>query len=274
LRSVDGAIYQALLTDRREDVRAMMVALGRFLRRIMTTTEVRPPMRSLKAEPWLQACEFGMQPEVRIAAALASIWTAGVGSLADNLSRAHKHFAWAGLDLPARVISVLDRRLQTANAAEVNANPLGGACIIDPGDATLFIEGSVDDALIEDLLFAFLLLDWQGFNLPPHESVEVLPAYAVIKCLFLPGAIHWGGQLKCLVADGRILSLLAAGSIKDATAIAVNRLRVAGLRPLDVAYTGGFDPRRVAASLLIPVWQRKLLDAGIFRQPSSSTAYA
>ena len=273
LRTVDSRVYQVLLTNRREDVRGLMAAFGRLLRRIVTTTQIRAPMRALKAEPWLQACEFGSQPEVRIAAALASIWTAGVGPLADNLSRADRHFAWSGLDLPARLNSVLDRRLQVAHATDVDANPLRGACVIDPGDTTLFIEGSLDDELVEHLLFSFLTLDWQDFQTPPHASVEVLPCYATLKCLFLPGAILQGEDPKRLVADRRILSLLAAGSIKDATEIAVHRLRVAGLRPLNVSYADSVDPRRLSASLLIPVWQSKLLSAGIVHPQQSSTAY-
>jgi CRISPR-associated protein Csx17 len=171
-------------------------------------------------------------------------------------------------------MSVLDRRLQSANAAEAGTNPLGGSCTIDPGDATLFIEGSADDALLEDLLFAFLVLDWRDFKTPDHYSAEVLPAYAVVKCLFQPGEIRHGEEPKHLVADRRVLSLLAAGSVAAAAKVAVDRLRIAGLCPLDVTYSGGVDPRRLAASLLIPVWQGKLLACGIFHEQESSNAQA
>jgi CRISPR-associated protein Csx17 len=271
-RNVESAIYQALLTDKK-NLTDLMAALGRMLRRIATTTETRLPFRALEAGPWLEACRFGEQPEVRIAAAVASVYEREVGPLADSLSRTGKHFAWTGVDLPERLILVLDRRIQWANAAEVRANPLGGRCTIDPGDATLFIEGSVDDDLIEDLLFAFLILDWAGFKTPDYSSVEVMPTYAVLKCLFLPGEIQWGEESRRLVADRRVLSLLGAGKIREAAELAANRLRITGLRPLDVTYGGGVDPRRLAASLLIPVRQGKLLASGIFHEQESSTAY-
>lgn len=269
-QAVESASYRALVRDNHRTMQDLMAAFGRMLRRIATTTETRLPNRGLDAGRWLAACGFDTA-EVRIAAALASIYNRETGPLAINLSRASKQFAWTGLDLSARLASVLDRRVQTADAAEVGSNPLGGACEIDPGDATLFIEGSVDDELIENLLFAFLVLDWADFTSPKHSSAEVLPAFAVLKCLFLPGEINRGGERKRLVADRRVLSLLAAGSVEEAADIAVKRLRIAGLRPLNVSYTGGIDSRRLAASLMIPVWLRKLLASGIFHEEELST---
>jgi len=162
-----------------------------------------------------------------------------------------------------------------ADATEASANPLGGACPIHPGDATLFIERSVDDVLIEDLLFAFAILDWKDFGAPSCWSAEVLPTYAVLKHLFMPGEIKIGSEPKRLRADPRILSLLAAGNIADASEIAVQRLRVAGFRPLAVTYSGGIDAHRLAASLLIPVWPGRQLASSIFHdQEQSSESYA
>jgi CRISPR-associated protein Csx17 len=273
-RNVESAIYQALLASQ-QNLCDLMAAFGRMLRRIATTTDARVPNRALDAGAWLDACGFqGERPEVRIAAALASIYDREVGRLADNLSRASDHFVWAGVDLPARLTSVLERRLQLASAAQMGGNPLGGSCAIDPGDATRFIDGGLDDTLIEDLLFAFLVLDWQGFVTPEHGSVAVLPTYAVLKCLFLPGEIRREGEAKRLVADRRVLSLLTGGFTADAAKIAVDRLRIAGLRPLDVTYGQVADSRRLAASLLIPVRQAELLDCGIFHKQNSLNAYA
>jgi CRISPR-associated protein Csx17 len=271
-RGVQTAIYDALLTDRPDCIRELMAALGRLLRRIFTTAESRLPARVLKASPWLQACGFTdpKLAEVRIAAALASIWTPGVGSMADNLSRADKRFAWVGNSLSARMASVLDRRIQLATANEVRSNPLGGSCALDPGDATLFIESSVDDSLIEDLLFAFAVLDWQDFTAPQVPSAEVLPIYALLKALFLPGEIRAGKEPVLLHADPRILPALAAKDISRAADVAVARLRVARLRPLDVTYRGGVDSSRLAASLLIPVRPGKVLRAGILHPEEDS----
>jgi CRISPR-associated protein Csx17 len=206
---------------------------------------------------------------VRIAAALASVWSSNAGPITANLSHSDKHFAWAGNDLCGRLISVLGRRLQSGGADGIEGNPTGGACAIHPGDATLFIEGSVCDVLIEDLLFAFCAFNWKEFEAPSYRTAEVLPTYAVLKHLFLSRAINLRGEPRLLRADPRILPLLLRGDIGDAASIAVSRLRIAGLRPLELPYRGGLDARRLAASLLIPVWQGATLAAGIFRPEES-----
>ena len=266
-RGVEAAIFQVLLRGGKDRMRELMAALGRMTRRMMTASDSRPPGRGLKARDWLDACGFEVR-EVRIAAALASVYTRDVGTMADNLSRADIRFAWTGNDLPGRMISVLERRLQTANSSESETNPTGGACALHPGDVTWFVEGRVDDGLIEELLFAFVTLDWtefEGFGTAEARR-ETVPVYAVLKHLFLPGKIDRGPEATWLRADPRILSLLKAGNIEEAARMAVHRLRVAGFRPLDVAYKGGMDARRLAAGLLIPVWPGKALSAGIFHE--------
>jgi CRISPR-associated protein Csx17 len=157
-----------------------------------------------------------------------------------------------------------------ANAGELRGNPTGGTCALRPGDATLFIEGSVDDAVIEDLFFAFATFDWEGFKVPSYERpAEVVPAYAALKHLFLPGDITIGPEPVRLRADSRILPLLKAGDIESATNIAVHRLRIARLKPLNVSYRRGVDSCRLAAALLIPVWPGKALSSGIFHEHSN-----
>lgn len=265
-RGVESAIYHALLHGGRGRMREVMAAFGRMLRRVGTASEAPLPSRVLNAQRWLEACGFSEQTEVRIAAAIASVWAPDIGSMATHLSRAGSGFAWAGGGLADRLAAVLDRRLQMAAAAEMKSNPLGAACTIDAGDATLFIEGAVDDGLIEDLTFAFLTLDWRDLDIWPPIRAEVLPVYAALKLLFVAGEIKRGGESKRLVADRRILSMLATGSVESAAGLAVHRLRVAGLRPLDVTYSGGVDSRRLAAALLIPVRQQRLLATGIFHK--------
>lgn len=262
-RGVDAAMYDLLLRPSKERMRGMMAAFGRMVRRIAVTSECRLPARTLNAGPWLDACDFDVA-EVRIAAAIASIWSRDIGSITENLSRAGKKFAWVGGNLADRLIAVLSRRLQVAEAEDSDGNPLGGACAIHPGDVTLFLEGSLDDDLIEDLLFAFVALKWADFEPPPRpRSVEPVPVYQVLKHLFLAGGIEADGESVRLRADMRIVSLLSGGDIAEAARLAVHRLRVARLRPLDVAYAGGVDARRLAAALLIPVWKGKALSSGI-----------
>jgi CRISPR-associated protein Csx17 len=275
-RGVEAAVYQVLLKGGKDRVRELMAALGRMIRRIVTTSDSRLPSRGLNAADWLDACHFDMA-EVRIAGALASIFTRDVGSLGDNLSRSDKRFAWNGQDLPRRLVCVLERRLQLASSVESDNSPLGGAYTLHPGDATLFIEGSVDDTLIEDLLFAFATFDWKDFNTAKISVTtthcEVLPVYAVLKHLFMPGEISRGLETKRLRADPRVISLLKADNIQEAAAMAVRRLRIAGFRPLNVTYSGGMDAIRLAASLLVPVRAGNALGAGIFHKEEKDNEF-
>jgi CRISPR-associated protein Csx17 len=124
-RNVDSAIYQVLRTGGKKRMLELMTALGRMLRHLATTTQYRLLSRGLNARCWLAECDFVNVAEVRIAAAVASIYTRNVGSISDNLARSHKRFAWAGVDVPARMISVLDRRVQSTNAVDSTGNPTG-----------------------------------------------------------------------------------------------------------------------------------------------------
>jgi CRISPR-associated protein Csx17 len=273
-RQIDAAMMNVLAGKDGASPRDVMVALGRRLRRVGMTTEHRLPFQELSARPWLQACDFD-KAEVRIAAALASLFTRDVGSMADHLSRGDNRFAWEGTTLPARLLSVLQRRLQIGVAEETEVNPVRGRCEIHPGDATLFIERSVDDDLIEELTFAFVTLKWGEFERMEKgiAAAEVSPIHALLKVLFLPGKVEVNGEGKRLAGDARVLSLLRAGDIGAATQIAVHRLRVAGLRPLQLEYLGGVNAERLAGSLLIPVWVQDLLTAGILHAKEKQ-AYA
>ena len=113
---VDAAIYQILLKGGSGRIRELMAALGRMVRLAVTVSAIRLPFRSLGAATWTDACDFTV-PEVRIAASVASIYTWGIGSLSDNLSRVYGGFSWMGPDLAGRMVAVLEKRLQLANAA-------------------------------------------------------------------------------------------------------------------------------------------------------------
>jgi CRISPR-associated protein Csx17 len=269
-RSIDGAVYEVLL--RGGHVRAVLASLGRLLRRLAVCGRSLnlPAGIRLKASSWLSASEYDSIAEVRIAAALASIWDRQVGPIRGNLFTGSAGFAWSGRDLTDRLIGVLQRRLHAALAAESESNPLAGACRLYPGDATLFIETSVDDALIEDLLFAFTCLDWGAFKARYVRAAEVLPVYAALKLLFLPGEIDVHGEPKRLRADSRIVNLLASGrgaGVKEAAEQALRRLRAAGLQPINVEYYGGAEQgRRMAAALLIPVTTGRALWAPVLEK--------
>lgn len=273
LRPVQSAMFEALLRDNTERMRAVMVALGRLIRRLALTGGKLPRPR-LDANGWLEACGAAESPEVRIAAALASIWDKNAGSMLENLIRDSKEFAWFGRDVPDRLASVLDRRLRTAIAKEADGNPFRGRYELHPGDTNRFIEGLTDDALIEDLLFAFCCADWREFeSIGLRREDDALPLYAVLKLLFIGREIDVNGERKQIKADPALVSMLRAGNIADVAKRSITRLRVSGLVPLNVPYQGGIDPRRLAGALLIPVWHRPLVRSAAFRQKEKE-AYA
>lgn len=262
-RNVDVALYEALLRGGSERLRAVMVSIGRLLRWYGRTKEPLYVRGKLDAAQWIEACG-PEKTEVRIAAAIASISDRAAGSLRNNLFASSDQFAWSGRDLPHRMMSVIEKRLLALAAAESEAKPFRANFEIHPGDTTLFIEGSVDDDLIEDLVFAFTLLNWSSrVNPATPECKEVLPAYAALKHLFLPGPVEANGEKVRLAPDRRILSLLRAGNTKDAVGIALHRLRVARLRPVKMECEGGLDATRLGASLLIPTYSGKILARAI-----------
>lgn len=262
-RRVDAAIYDALLRGGSDRLRTVMLSFGRVLRFLAQREGMvwLPP--ELDAAQWIADC--GETREVRMAAALASIYDRDSGGIRENLF-AGARCAWTGRNLADRMVSVLEKRLRTAVANESEHNPLRGACQVDPGDVTLFVEGSVDDSVIEDLLFAFTCLNWKGYSGGPEgEHAEVLPVFAMLKHLFLASPVEVNGESKLLRADARIPALLRARHLSDAADLAVHRLRVAGLNPLEVEYRGGVDPLRLAASLLVPVRTGAKFSAAVLR---------
>jgi CRISPR-associated protein Csx17 len=72
--------------------------------------------------------------------------------------------------------------------------------------------------------------------------------------LYLPDAVVVNGAAKRISADPRITAILRAGDVQRAVQIAVDKLRIAGLRPIHGAYYGGMDARRLGAALLIPTY--------------------
>ena len=251
-RRVDEAMYDLLLRGGAAALQDLAAALGRLHRWILINGKpVRLP--SDLSPHWVDRLQDA--PEARIAAALAGMWDRDVGAIRENLDRNSNRFAWVGRDLADRMISVLERRVLTADAAGSRRNPFGSPCEAPVTDAARFLEGSVDDGLLEDLLFAFLLVDRRR-KTEPHEAendVEVWPVYALLKHLFLPHGVASPEGVVQLRPDLTVLSLLKAGRVGPAAEVAVRRLRIAGLCPIEVDYEGGVDGRRLAAALLIPV---------------------
>jgi CRISPR-associated protein Csx17 len=254
MRPVEAAIYQLLLhggAGRSVRMRAVVAAFGRLLREFGLRKQL--PFSDLSASEWLSDCGPQGCIELRLAAALGSVFDREAGSIRENLSRENRRFAWQGGSLESRLISVLTVRMRGDSHA---VNPLGGRYSVHAGDVTRFIEGEIDYALLEDLLFAFASFRWDDFKPPkPEREAEPLPVYCLLKHLFLPSALERDGEEKAVKGDPRVIEHLQAGRVEEAATFTSDRLRALRFRPVEVSYSNGgeVDAQRLCAALMIPV---------------------
>lgn len=255
-RQVDEAMYNVLLRGGGDALGDLAASVGRLYRRILLTgNEVRIGARlSLKWVTTLSSTTGAT--EARIAAALAGMWDRDAPPMLEHLNRASSNFSWTGVTVAERMARTLERRVMLSEQRGMSRNPLGSSYRAGIGDATLFLEGSVDDERIEDLLFAFTLIDWRKGgpgDTKGREDVGVWPVYALLKHLFLSEQIETGDGEKYLMADLGVLAALTADDVAAAARAASRRLQNAGLLRAEMSETGGFDGMRLAAALLIPV---------------------
>lgn len=223
---------------------------------------------------WVDAC--GDAPEVRIAAAVASIdSTGGAGPVRCYLAQvdpsdagrwapASRSVAWVGPDLATRLGNVLRRRVIDVRAKGSNTrdevrNPTFGRRPASGEDIALLLVGdALDERVIEELIFGFT---WVSHDAKPtrNPTVDAPPlsrAYALLKLLFLPRGIPVDDDLIAVLPDASIVPLLLAGRIGDAVDVARRQLVAKGLRPRHVVDPGTLDAaqgRLLAAALLIPI---------------------
>ena len=286
-REVDEAIYQLLLRGGTVYAKAVIAAIGR-LERLFAERDrdkepkLRSPLSGLDPR-WLLAADDGSL-EVRIAAALASIGpTDKVGSLRANLtaldpekpwswSNGQGQTAWTGHSLAGRLANVLHRRMMDAERVQCRANPTWGGIALRAEDVAAFIEGGLDESLIEDLLFGFALIRWDGEETCQKVKAElhtrwalsvtrrVVPrSWALLKHLFLSTPITIiGGQEIIIRPEPAIIPLLCANRVSHACEIASRRLFSAGLAPTRARMPDGENGTRIAAALLLPI--RRLND--------------
>lgn len=281
-REIDEAIYAALLHGGPSRLKAVVAAIGRLERLLAQrdpTKEPRLPAPLLGLKPsWIVGADDGTV-EVRIAAALASIGaTEEVGRLRANLApvdprkpwawaQGGNQMAWAGGSLATRMASVVRRRMLDAKRFLCEAKPLSSDLQLAPEDVAAFIDGAVDEGLLEDLLFGFTWIRWDdraGVRdalaelrarwASPVEPRTIQRSYALLKLLFLPAPPPTGraDQVQ-LHSEPAIVPLLCAGRVGDACRIAQRRLYASGATPVRADFTNSENGPRLAAALLIPV---------------------
>jgi CRISPR-associated protein Csx17 len=256
-RQVEEGMYNVLLRGGEDALGDLAASVGRLYRRVLLTgKEIRIPA-SLSGG-WVRklSSASGTGAEARIAAALAGMWDQNAPSMLEHLDRANSNFSWTGASLAERMSRTLQRRVLLTEQRGLTRNPLGSACQARIEDATLFLEESVDDGRIEDLLFAFTLVNWRNNGSAEskgREDVGVWPVYALLKHLFFAEPVETGDGKKYLMADLGVMAALTAGDVGQAVRTGARRLQNAGLLPAEMHDPGGFDGMRLAAALLIPV---------------------
>ncbi|HEV3112949.1 MAG TPA: type I-U CRISPR-associated protein Csx17 [Candidatus Binataceae bacterium] len=284
-RRIDDTIYELLLRGGPPRVKALIASIGN----LELLLSRRDPARDMPDQPlgglsarWIAAADDGTA-ELRLAAALSSIRSAGaVGSIRVNLvpvDPAHPRSwatgaaqtSWVGNSLASRIASVAVRRVMDMQRLSVEGSAFDAALSLCPEDVAIFLDGDVDDALLEDLLFGCLWIDWSGSNSRvaiaelrsrwsrPLSNRPVSRAWALLKLLFSGSTLRGPAeQVFKPRAEPSILPLLSTGRIADACRIAQRRLLISGLSPLRVDFADSGDGIRVAASLLFPVRMTRL----------------
>jgi CRISPR-associated protein Csx17 len=159
----------------------------------------------------------------------------------------------------------LDAQMRSGEGPNDTRNPTWVERRVSLADVATFIDGNLDERALEELMFGFTWVNAQRRDTPAVAIGAPLPrAYSLLRLLFQPGPIVHRGEKLHLLPDPAILSLLRAGRIADAVAIASRQLSAKGLRPrhvIDRGADGAGLGRRIAAALLIPTLETRALTA-------------
>lgn len=168
-------------------------------------------------------------------------------------------------DLTSTLIALLQQRLSLVSRLDFEDKPLNSGSGVDLADLyTFLMDGSIDSDIAALLPGLSLCRIPKGNEQTAGES-EIHAAFALCKLALTPDSTL--RSLQVLVGDeqnlpiaSQLIPKLATGDIaqaKHAIRIAWQRLRGSGLQPLmpfdQSPELTGVNPRRLAASLLIPL---------------------
>ncbi len=308
LGSIHQAVFDLCRYGGRTHLQSVLVALGRAERELAVTqgkvghskATVRPIVGL--SDDWITQVDTGTH-EFAIARALATMLDHEfkVGPLRANLEPADwkkqcrqwaerdRAVVWHSADLRTNLSAVLERRLLDGARVGCRYLPLGSPCAVPLTTLAAFLNGELDDARIDELIWGLMLIDdpgWERSGPVPDDQWVVPRAYALLKLLFLSRPLiierRADGKRRARVArtgeaggvairpEPSVLPLLRGGRVGEACAIAMRRLRASGLDPmpkggrglgvrddawreLDRMGSSGIDPWRLAAALLIPI---------------------
>jgi CRISPR-associated protein Csx17 len=300
VRRIDAAIFNFCKYGTPTLFQAILIALGQAERVLSTANRFREdkqikPLFGL-SHAWIEAAN-DETPEFKLALALACIGVCDqkIGPFRANLEpvdwkdrwkwSGDKHgVVWNAADLSANLTNVLQRRTMDALRFGNEFLPLASKCTVPLEIVAAYLEGDLDEHRIEDLLWGLILVNFENFHSPRirKTTARLIPrTYALLKLLFLPGAIiadRQRGKVEWRLAqdeekgilirpEPRVIPLLRAGRVGEACRIAAQRLRVSGLVPMPGILPNGTsrdwswseivtDSRqalRLCASLLLPI---------------------
>lgn len=272
-RAIEEAMFQALLHERQDLLVEVLAAFG-AMHKWLLLRHKQANWRAHLSDDWIRTT-WETKPEVRIAAALAGLRHDDAGDLIHNVTPDGLHGCWVGRDLPARMLATLRRR--TLDGGQSDRSPFSSKLLAKPADVVAFLERRVDDDLIEDLVFAFVQAKLpDGLN-SKRWTDDVLrwPSYCALK-QFFAWQTHLGGH----AGDGEprfrphpgITGLLIGGRSGAAVEAGIQRLRIAGLRPILQSGKDSEDSITLGGALLIPVWGVGLMRRTIAAEPEMEEA--
>ena len=283
-RQIDEAMFSCTIDANHLSFRELVRSLGRMEQLMATRDRSKKPVLARPlfglSPRWVGVC--GVEsPEVRIASALASIQSTGkVGPLRANMAGTDVKSSsqwgegsaggrWVGNDLCARLANTLARRVMEAERCNAPYFPGWAKLKISPYDVMGFLYKETDDNELEELLWGFMLIDWnrQGLAevqqsfLQSSKRTILSRTWCLLKLLHIPGLVNG----KKISMEPRISQLLTANRCDEACSIAVRRLRVSQTLPVNISFEEVGSNIRLIASLLIPTYAQQFIESMVLK---------
>ncbi|NKC15662.1 MAG: type I-U CRISPR-associated protein Csx17 [Gammaproteobacteria bacterium] len=270
-------------------VQALLALLGEIQSAIATSAKAREKLSPVPrlSKRWTEAAD-DQSPTFRIARALAGLrgsekiplplrsqWYPvhpRTGDWMDDACKARPNDALCEVrlhsprqsDLPRTLITLLERRLWLAKRLGMTEKPLLSRAGARLNDLMAFLHSDSMDAALTALLPGLILCDIPAASDYEADDTIAPAAYALLKLVLTPESQLQ--KLDRLPADSQVpippgmLAQLASGQSERAVGAAWRRLHASGLSPISMPSAlpklAGIDPRRAAASLLIPLNRR------------------
>jgi len=306
LRSIESAISSYCRQGDRRRLQEVLLCLGRTEQAISRGGSEKPVWPLRLSPRWVKACDDG-STEYRLACAIGSITDTSIGPIrvqmepiewvSDRKSvKWSKNYSssvcWGRGGLSDNLSAVLQRRVLEGSRTKSEFVPISSKISVGLVDVYQFIRGNVDERKINDLVWAMSTVKWHLYRKERHapegiwRPVPEMPRlYSLLKLLYLSSGLtfsfdmsRWeysfdsAGTRVPYVAE--IFNLLKAGRLQEVNKKAVQKLVMSGLKPMGAGrgekfYMKPLDHKRLAASLLIPVWEIDTLAKSVLFSPSS-----